>query len=111
MTPAQVILTGNSHHVVPTVSAAGEEPTPAEAAAQVTLRQATVTEEVQQPLRVYWEYLSYLFLRVPALSDEEDLEKGYRDYLQVRGRTQIECIVGQGQGQSAERLPAGGGSG
>lgn len=39
--------------------------------------------EVQQPLRIYWEYLSYLFQKVPALSAEEDLEKGYRDFLQV----------------------------
>ena len=81
---SQVILTGSSHHVVAAAPAPGAEPTPAEAAAQGAVRKATGAEtEPEQPLRVYWEYLSYLFLRVPALSAEEDLEKGYRDYLQV----------------------------
>ena len=39
--------------------------------------------EARHPLRVYWEYLSYLFQKVPALSAEEELEKGYKDFLQV----------------------------
>lgn len=75
-------MTGTSHHLPARADAASAEPTPAEAASTAASRKVTVTE-VQQPLRVYWEYLSYLFQKVPALSAEEDLEKGYRDFLQV----------------------------
>lgn len=35
------------------------------------------------PLRPYWEYLSYLFRKLPVLSSDEQLEADYRDYLQA----------------------------
>lgn len=35
------------------------------------------------PLRVYCEYLSYLFRKPPMPDGQEQLEVGYRDYLQV----------------------------
>lgn len=35
------------------------------------------------PLRVYCEYLSYLFRKPPLPGGQEQLEVGYRDYLQV----------------------------
>ena len=35
------------------------------------------------PLRAHWDYLAFLFRRLPALAPEEELERGYRDYLQV----------------------------
>ena len=35
------------------------------------------------PLRVYCEYLSYLFRKPPLPDGQEQLEVGYRDYLQV----------------------------
>ncbi len=40
-------------------------------------------EELTHPLRLHWEYLSYLFRKLPALSSNEELERGYRDFLQV----------------------------
>ena len=35
------------------------------------------------PLRLRWEYLSYVFRKLPALSATEELERSYRDFLQV----------------------------
>ncbi len=35
------------------------------------------------PLRPYFEYLSYLFRRPPLPEGQEEMEIGYRDYLQV----------------------------
>jgi hypothetical protein len=40
-------------------------------------------EELAHPMRLHWEYLSYLFRKLPALSANEELERGYRDFLQV----------------------------
>lgn len=34
-------------------------------------------------MRLHWEYLSYLFRKLPVLSANEELERGYRDFLQV----------------------------
>jgi hypothetical protein len=39
--------------------------------------------ELAHPMRLHWEYLSYLFRKLPALSANEELERGYRDFLQV----------------------------
>lgn len=35
------------------------------------------------PARLFWEYLSYLFRRPEPLSEQEQLEMNYRDFLQV----------------------------
>lgn len=35
------------------------------------------------PLQPYYEYLSYLFRRPPLPQGQEEMETGYRDYLQV----------------------------
>lgn len=40
-------------------------------------------EELAHPMRLHWEYLSYLFRKLPQLSANEELERGYRDFLQV----------------------------
>ncbi|BDA41363.1 Protein arginine N-methyltransferase 5 [Coccomyxa sp. Obi] len=55
--------------------AAGQttDQTPAEAAAKAAAH----------PLRVYCEYLSYLFRKPPLPDGQEQLEVGYRDYLQA----------------------------
>jgi protein arginine N-methyltransferase 5 len=34
-------------------------------------------------LTVYWEYLAYLYSKMPAMGDHERLEASYRDYLQA----------------------------
>lgn len=49
--------------------------------------------EVIHPLRVYWEYLSYLFRRQDPASPQEQLEMSYRDYLQVRNSGVFWCFV------------------
>ena len=36
------------------------------------------------PLQPYYEYLSYLFRRPPLPAGQEEMEIGYRDYLQAR---------------------------
>jgi hypothetical protein len=40
-------------------------------------------EAMAHPMRLHWEYLSYLFRKLPVLSANEELERGYRDFLQV----------------------------
>ena len=75
----QVILTGAPHQ-----GGGGEpspSPTPAEAAAAGGQRVLAAADA--HPLRAHWDYLAFLFRRLPALAPEEELERGYRDYLQV----------------------------
>lgn len=72
----QIILSGNSHHARPpqqaqTVQLGGHDvpfDNPGE----------------QHPLRLYWEYLCYLFRRTDALDSDAVLAASYFDHLQVR---------------------------
>ena len=77
----QVILTGAPHHRG--VDDANVAPTPAEAAANGGGQRVLAAPEAH-PLRAHWDYLAFLFRRLPALAPEEELERGYRDYLQAR---------------------------
>lgn len=72
----QVLLTND---LAPAEAAA--EPTPAEGALMSAAAQGQ--EELVHPMRLHWEYLSYLFRKLPQLSANEELERGYRDFLQV----------------------------
>ena len=58
---------------------------------------AAAGAESEHPLRVYCEYLSYIFRKAPLPPEQELLELSYRDYLQARppcgrarGRFQLE---------------------
>ena len=51
------------------------EPTPAEAAA--------AEDDKADPTRRRWEYLVYLFRKIPQTTEQELVEAGYRDYLQA----------------------------
>ena len=51
------------------------EPTPAEAAA--------AEDDKADPTRRRWEYLVYLFRKIPPTTEQELVEAGYRDYLQA----------------------------
>lgn len=51
-----------------------------DAAAASGLKATQVADS--HPLRVYWEYLSYLFRKQPAMGDQAILEMPYRDLLQ-----------------------------
>ena len=42
----------------------------------------TAQDPKGNPLRNYYEYISYLFRRMPALTENEEAELEYRDYLQ-----------------------------
>ncbi|PRW56786.1 arginine N-methyltransferase [Chlorella sorokiniana] len=71
----QVVLSGNAHHMPPEApggNAVAVGPGGAVAAAAAA----------EHPLRLYWEYLSFLFRKLPASSEQELVEMGYRDYLQ-----------------------------
>ncbi len=35
------------------------------------------------PMRPYWEYLAYLFRKLPAVPEDMAAENEYRDYLQA----------------------------
>ncbi len=56
-------------------------PEPSQAAAESAASEAAAA--AVHPLRVYCEYLSYLFRKPPMPDGQEQLEVGYRDYLQV----------------------------
>lgn len=47
------------------------------------------------PVRLYWEYLSYLFRRPDPIPQQEQLEMGYRDFLQVCLAIQLGSSAGQ----------------
>ena len=80
----QVILTGAPHHGL---SDPNQAPTPAEASAAVGQRVLAAADA--HPLRPYWDYLAFLLRRLPALAPEEEMERSYRDYLQVSGAVVI----------------------
>ena len=84
----QVVLSGESRHSVPSAARAS----PAEngfptlsgsGSASAVAAGNGVAAEVH-PLQPYYEYLSYLFRRPPLPAGQEEMEIGYRDYLQVR---------------------------
>ena len=42
-----------------------------------------ISPQSTHPLRVYWEYLSFLFRKQPISSEQDSLEAPYRDFLQA----------------------------
>eukprot|EP00200_Dunaliella_tertiolecta_P003160 CAMPEP_0202343186 /NCGR_PEP_ID=MMETSP1126-20121109/3419_1 /ASSEMBLY_ACC=CAM_ASM_000457 /TAXON_ID=3047 /ORGANISM="Dunaliella tertiolecta, Strain CCMP1320" /LENGTH=662 /DNA_ID=CAMNT_0048934227 /DNA_START=1282 /DNA_END=3267 /DNA_ORIENTATION=- len=93
----QVIVTGECVHQTPQPVSLPPNPTPAELAAAAQQQQQnfisidpttgagfTINNPGEaHPLRPYWEYLSYLFRKLPVLGSDEQLEADYRDYLQA----------------------------
>ena len=83
----QVVLRGSGDGdkaVSSSLAGGGDEmdvgdPTPAEAAAGAAAAAAAATH----PLRTHWEYVVYLFRKIDAVSEQELVESGYRDYLQA----------------------------
>ena len=68
------------------VESAGSE-APAEGSSAPQGNGVHVSEDgIASPLRVYYEYLSFLFRRPAALSAQEQGEMAYRDHLQARSR-------------------------
>lgn len=61
------------------------EPTPAESMSPAVVAAAAASAVgAGHPLRLEWEYLSYMFRRLPAATSGEEAERGYRDLLQAR---------------------------
>eukprot|EP00873_Tetraselmis_striata_P028240 jgi/Tetstr1/448504/TSEL_035770.t1 len=78
----QVILSGEPHHALNVSDSGGappSDPTPGEASGP----SLHADPGASHPLRVYWEYLSYLFRKMPGQSEQEIAEMSYRDYLQA----------------------------
>ena len=92
----QVILTGAPHHGA---TEPNQAPTPAKASASSGQRMLAAADA--HPLRPYWDYLAFLLRRLPPLAPEEEMERSYRDYLQVCGgsllhseaRLPIICLI------------------
>ncbi|KAL4443757.1 hypothetical protein ABPG75_011494 [Micractinium tetrahymenae] len=72
----QVVLSGNAHHSLPEAAPASNAVAAGPGGAVVPVAAP------QNPLRLYWEYLSFLFRKIEATSEQEVVEMGYRDYLQ-----------------------------
>ena len=75
----QVILSGQARHSSPTPVSGGVDGT----AVGMSRDGRPVVAGGDQPLRIYHEYLSFIFRKPEAPSTHQQLEMGYRDYLQV----------------------------
>ena len=79
----QIALRGERRHN-PAAGDAAAEHTPAGADDAANGTAAAAEGRSTHELQLYWEYLAYLFGRLEEVSDQERVESGYRDYLQVR---------------------------
>ena len=81
------MLSGENRHSAPSAvratSAENGFPTLPESSSASAVAAANGVAEMH-PLQPYYEYLSYLFRRPPLPAGQEEMEIGYRDYLQVR---------------------------
>ncbi len=67
------------------------------------------------PLHPYWEYLAFLFRKLPVVPEELAAENEYRDYLQaplqpLQVTVVLGCVVAgarHGSGRGAGRTPSG----
>lgn len=72
----QLILSGQSRHSDPSPASASGTPVSVSC-------EGNALVGGEQHLRIYHEYLSYLFRKPEPPSPQQQLEMGYRDYLQV----------------------------
>lgn len=84
----QVVLRGSRRHNPEAGAAVAPAATPGladepDAAAGGAAAASADAAAPQHELQIYWEYLAYLFGRLEEVSDQERVESGYRDYLQV----------------------------
>lgn len=75
---SQVVLSGEAH-----ISNPGGPRSAVENGQVVVSPDRVVSPGELHPLRIYWEYLSYLFRKPPPPDASQLLEVSYRDYLQV----------------------------
>ena len=69
----------------PADSGEGSAASAEDAGAVAAAAAATAGDEAasRHPLALYWEYLAYLFGKLPEMTEQERVEAGYRDYLQA----------------------------
>lgn len=85
----QVVLSGNPHHAPGLQQSHAPQPPPQQQHDPTpppppgTDGEAAPIGAANHPLRCYWEYLSYIFRKLEATSEQEMVEMGYRDYLQA----------------------------
>ncbi|GAB4821351.1 hypothetical protein N2152v2_008397 [Parachlorella kessleri] len=79
----QVVLSGNAHHSVPEQQVAAAATSTIVGLGPNGTAQLTAPGQAH-PLRVYWEYLSYTFRKLPAATEQDLVEMTYRDFLQAR---------------------------
>ena len=77
----QIVLRGERRHNPAEADAAAEA---ADGEAGGDGAAASADGRAAHELQLYWEYLAYLFGRLDEVSEQERVESGYRDYLQVR---------------------------
>ncbi|CAD7703043.1 unnamed protein product, partial [Ostreobium quekettii] len=77
----QLVLSGPKLHTTPQSETLGDGA--AGIAVQCPPSASDARESYHHPLKIYWDYLSYLFRRMETLTEQELLELGYRDHLQV----------------------------
>lgn len=84
----QVVLSGEAQHSVTSAASApsaqnGFPSLSESSAAGNSAALNGIQAASAHPLQLYYEYLSYLFRRPPLPQGQEEMEIGYRDYLQV----------------------------
>ena len=86
MSASQVVLSGESKHGQPSFDSgpSAQNGFPSLRESSAVGSSVSANGVAAHPLQLYCEYLSYLFRRPPLPQGQEDMEIGYRDYLQVR---------------------------
>ena len=92
----QIVLRGERRHNPAAGDVAAEQASCDDAAGGAA---APAEGRSTHALQLYWEYLAYLFGRLDEVSDQERVESGYRDYLQVR------CLCKQAQASAQHLSP------
>ena len=86
----QIVLRGERRHN-PAAGDAAAESSPAGGDDAADGAAAPAEGRSMHELQLYWEYLAYLFGRLEEVSEQERVESGYRDYLQVRKQIQAQA--------------------
>lgn len=78
----QLVLTGPKFHSAPHSDAMGDGANGIAVECRPSADCAVAPKD-QHPLKIYWDYMSFLFRRIETPSEQEMMEIGYRDHLQV----------------------------
>lgn len=79
----QLVLTGPKFHSTPHSDTVGDGVNGIAVECRPSADCAVAPRDSQHPLKIYWDYLSFLFRRIETPGEQEMMELGYRDHLQV----------------------------